>query len=196
MLIRRVGFALACLLAWITSPATADVIYQYTGNPFTTVTSPYTTSDFVSGTIQLSSILPPNLNQASIQVNAFRFSDGIQTLTSANLGLPTDSLVSTDGSGAVVGFWEFVFGGRNPEAPTIQTLNAFPGMQGPVTQDEGRLGNLAMGEPIGANTNSPGVWTLVPEPSTALLLASGVVGLAVRRRRAREGASFGERAPE
>ena len=195
MLIRRVGFALG-LLAWITSPATADVIYQYTGNPFTTVASPYTTSDFVSGTIALSSILPPNLNQAPIQANAFSFSDGVQTLTSANLGLPTDSLVSTDGSGAIAGFWEFVFGGRNPEAPIIQTLNALQGMQGPVTQDEGRLGNLAMGAPIGANTNSPGVWTLVPEPSTALLLASGVVGLAVRRRRAREGASFGERAPE
>jgi len=185
MLIRRVGFALACLLAWITSPATADVIYQYTGNPFTTVASPYTTRDFVSGTIELSSILPPNLKQAPIQVNAFRFGDGVQTLTSANLGLPTDSLVSTDGSGAIAGFWEFVFGGRNPEAPIIQTLNAFQGMQGPVTQDEGRLGNLAMGAPIGANTNDPGVWTLVPEPSTALLLASGVVGLAVRRRRAR-----------
>ncbi|HME72793.1 MAG TPA: hypothetical protein VKM54_23435, partial [Myxococcota bacterium] len=61
MLIRRVGFALACLLAWIASPATADVIYQYIGNPFTTVTSPYTTSEFVSGTIELSSVLPPNL---------------------------------------------------------------------------------------------------------------------------------------
>jgi hypothetical protein len=192
MPIQRVGFALACLLAWTTSPATADVIYQYTGNPFTTVASPYTTSDFISGTIELSSILPPNLNQASIQVNAFSFSDGVQTLTSATLGSPTDSLVSTDGSGAIVAFWEFVFGGSNPEASSIQTLNAFPGMQGPVTKDEGRLGNLAMGEPIGANTNSPGVWTLVPEPSTTLLLASGVVCLAVRRRHAR-GASLGER---
>jgi len=193
MLIRRVGFALACLLAWIASPATADVIYQYIGNPFTTVTSPYTTSEFVSGTIELSSVLPPNLNQAPIQVNAFSFSDGVQTLTSATLGLPTDSLVSTDGSGTIVGFWEFVFGGSNPEAPIIQTLNAFPGMQGPVTQDEERLGNLAMGEPIGANTNNPGVWTLVPEPCTMICVATGIVGLAVRRRRAR-GASLGERA--
>jgi hypothetical protein len=185
MLIRRVGFALACLLAWIASPAAADVIYQYTGNPFTTATSPYTTSDFVSGTIELSSVLPPNLNQASIQVNAFSFSDGVQTLTSATLGSPTDSLVSTNGSGTIVGFWEFVFGGRNPEAPIIQTLDAFPGMQGPVTQDEGRLGNLAMGEPIGANTNNTGVWTLVPEPSTMIGVATGIVGLAVRRCRAR-----------
>src|SRR5271157_4794683 len=193
MLIRRVGFALACLLAWIASPATADVIYQYIGNPFTTVTSPYTTSEFVSGTIELSSVLPPNLNQAPTQVNAFSFSDGVQTLTSATLGLPTDSLVSTDGSGTIVGFWEFVFGGSNPEAPIIQTLNAFPGMQGPVTQDEERLGNLAMGEPIGANTNNPGVWTLVPEPCTMICVATGIVGLAVRRRRAR-GASLGERA--
>jgi hypothetical protein len=161
----------------------ADVIYNYTGNPFTTATSPYTTGNFISGTIDLSSVLPPNLNEAPIQLTAFSFGDGVQTLTSASLPVPTDSLVITDASGAITGFWRFVFGGGNPDAPVIQTLNSVPGMQGSMTQDEGRLGNVAMGTAIGSNTNDPGIWMLVPEPSTMIFVAAGVVALAVRRQR-------------
>lgn len=181
MLTRRVGLLLVWLLAWTASPTIADVIYKYAGNPFTTATSPYTTSDFVFGTIELSSILLPNLNEAPIQLTAFSFSDGVQTLTSASLPIPTDSLVSTDASGAIASFWRFEFGGKNPDAPVIQTLNGVPGL---MTQDEGRLGNLTMGASIGANSNDPGVWTLVPEPSPIILVTTGIVGLAVRRHRA------------
>jgi hypothetical protein len=178
---RRVGLLAVWSVVWTATPATADVIYKYTGHPFTTATSPFMTSDFVSGTIEVLSVLPPNLNESPIQVTAFSFSDGVQTLTSARLPVPTESLVSTDASGAIAGFWEFVFGG-NPDAPVIQTLNGVLGTQGAITQDEGRLGNLAIGESIGLNSNDPGIWMLVPEPSTMVLVGVSIVGVAVGRR--------------
>jgi len=179
---RRVGFLLACLLAWIASPATADVIYQYTGKPFTTVTSPYTTSDFVSGTIQLPSVLPANLSFTQIQVNAFSFSDGVQTLTSANStltppGVPPGNspTVSTDGSGAITA-WSFVVD-QQSSGNGISTVNAFnaPG-------DEGALGVLPVPTASGMNSNNPGVWTLVPEPSTGSLSALSLLMLGVTAR--------------
>jgi len=48
-------------VVWVAPLANADVIYQYTGNPFTTVTGPYTTGDFVSITFTTPDTLVPNL---------------------------------------------------------------------------------------------------------------------------------------
>jgi len=55
--------------------------YQYTGNPFTTVSAPYTTSDFVSGMVTLAGPLAPNMPLDFVSPTAFSFSDGHQTIT-------------------------------------------------------------------------------------------------------------------
>ena len=46
-------------------PASVQAVpttYQYTGNPFTDVSGPYTTSDFVTAIVTLAGPLPPNFS--------------------------------------------------------------------------------------------------------------------------------------
>lgn len=179
MLTRGIGIALCCALAWIASSATA-VTYQYTGNPFTETAGPYTTADFVSGTIELSSVLPSNMSLGPITVNAYSFSDGVNTLTQTNSSLAQSS-VSTNGNGVITD-WSVEM--LAPSGSQISTNNGSS-----LTADDGLLPGIPPAG-FGQNSNNAGVWTLVPEPSTALLFATGVVGLAARRHRAR-GASIG-----
>ena len=173
---KGLDLALACLLVWLASAANADVIYQYTGNPFTTVPSPYSMGDFVSGTIQLSAVLPPDSgnvllgSNTPIALDGYSFSDGVGTLTFAN-SIVALAQVSTNGSGAIT-VWSFEFSGTGHG---IVTQNVPPG-PGSI-QD---LGDTTVRASI---VNDPGTWTLVPEPSTLTLSAIGLSVLAAARRK-------------
>jgi hypothetical protein len=57
--------ALAALVGWA-SPAAATAIYVYQGNPFTTASAPYDTSDFLSGQLELTAELAPNLTDVDV----------------------------------------------------------------------------------------------------------------------------------
>jgi len=185
-LAKGLGFALACLLVWLAAVANADVIYQYTGNLFTTPPSPYTMGDFVSGTIQLSAALPANETSLDllavntpITLDGYSFSDGVGNLTFAN-AIASFAMLSTNGSGVITA-WNFKYHGIGHD---MTTNNVGPG----TGQD---LGDILYAQ--ASVFDNPGTWTLVPEPSALLLVATGVVGIAVRRHPAR-GASLGERA--
>jgi hypothetical protein len=69
------------ILATMGTLARADVVYTYTGNPFTSVLGSYTTSDFVSVSFTLATPLGPNFAFAFISPTDFTFSDGQQTFT-------------------------------------------------------------------------------------------------------------------
>src|SRR5215469_6254383 len=91
MLPRGLSAALACLLVGSASSANADVIYQYRGPDFTSATSPYTTSDFVSASFQLPAALGGNLTGVTVCpvseaacTAPYSVSDGVDTLTNAN----------------------------------------------------------------------------------------------------------------
>jgi len=77
--------------------ASADTIYTYTGMPFTSALSPYTTSDYVSGWIDLAAPLSAGRPLTGIVPVSFSFSDGLQTITASNalsgsvIDLATDS---------------------------------------------------------------------------------------------------------
>jgi hypothetical protein len=72
------GLSLAFLVApWLE----AANIYTYTGHDFTVVNGPYTTSDFESVSVTLSSPLAYNSGLTGYTPTAFSFSDGVQTLT-------------------------------------------------------------------------------------------------------------------
>jgi hypothetical protein len=172
---KGLGLSLACLLLWLAPAANADVIYQYTGNPFTTVPSPYTVGDIVSGTIQLSAALPPNSgnvllgSNTPISLDGYSFSDGVGTLTSAN-SIVALADVSTNGSG-VITVWSFEFSGTGHG---IVSQNVPPG-PGSI-QD---LGDTTVRASV---VNNPGTWTLVPEPSTLTLFGLAIALLVWARK--------------
>src|SRR4029453_11853479 len=71
----------------------ASVTYQYTGNHFTEVSGPYTTSMFVTVMVTfaapLGGTLPPFTDVTPI---AFTFFDGVQTLSSSTPGIFIDAI--------------------------------------------------------------------------------------------------------
>ena len=74
----------ALSLAYPASVQAVPTTYVYTGNPFTDVTGPYSTSDFVTAMVTLASPLPANMPLTQVTPLAFSFSDGVQTITNQN----------------------------------------------------------------------------------------------------------------
>jgi hypothetical protein len=92
----------ALSIAYPASVQAVPTTYQYTGNPFTTVQGPYTTSDFVSGILTLAGPLAPNFTGV-VTPTAFTFSDGVQTLT--NLTTPGFGFFFVTGPAGEITAW-------------------------------------------------------------------------------------------
>src|SRR5438477_10304718 len=95
------SLAIALSVALVAQPMFANTIYLYTGNPFTNVTAPYTTSDFVSAMVTLAGPLAPNMPFTSVTPTAFTLSDGVQTITNFNATFPPGSSFATGPTGAI-----------------------------------------------------------------------------------------------
>ncbi len=204
MLIYRAAVLIAFSLA-IAAPSTATVIYHYTGVPFTHFldeTSPsgsFTTSDFVSVTLEFAAPLAADSPPQDVEPNllSFRVSDGRSTLTDSSAVLSA-FVVGTDAFGAIdewyISAQGFLFEPTSvgEQAPLISTTNQ-PNAQ---NADYGNLFECtavtgegvctAAGTDLGsvefvAGSNA-GTWTVIPEPTTALLLGLGLMGLGVSRR--------------
>ena len=174
---------MAVLLAAIVSVfgatgASADAIYTYTGNDFTTVTptlsSLYTTSDFVSVTLTLTAPLQDNLNLASVipDVVSVAISDGVMSYDLAEF---PDTLLegpiiefSTNATGDITNWEVSLIAAPSISGSIIQTYNT-------PTQifDEGQFARAGECPCTGFNTNSPGSWTPVPAPT----IGTGIPGL-------------------
>ena len=70
----------ALSLAYPASVQAVPTTYVYTGNPFTIVSGPYSTSDFVTAMVTLASPLPANMPLTQVTPLAFSLSDGVQTI--------------------------------------------------------------------------------------------------------------------
>jgi hypothetical protein len=97
------------------SAARADVVYEYSGNNFTSFSPPYTGDDSISGRLVFASALGDNLNFASVNPTSFSFSDSVQTISNtsylqASGGLSTQFLIATNVSGDITGWNILVFG--------------------------------------------------------------------------------------
>ena len=100
----------------------AGVTYQYTGNTFTQVSGPYTTSDFVTAMVTLAAPLGPNHNlDDPVTPVAFTLSDGVQTITNFTSSL-AQFLFSTDATGVITG-WRIGVSGFGGPANEIFTQN-------------------------------------------------------------------------
>jgi hypothetical protein len=180
----------AMLMFAFGTAAHATVTYEYTGIPFTYVQSPYTTDDFVSGTMTLNTALGPNLVEYFLGSAEFTpngnlvdltMSDGVQTIHALEACVnPNYCRVSTDASGNIV---EWVLGafGQGGDVITFNLPNCpecFP--PNPMydivqTTDANGLSPYAQTTPGVV----PGVWTtVIPEPSTEILMLIGLFALA------------------
>lgn len=178
---------LSALILVLPLPLLADTVYSYTGNPFTTYygsPTQFTAADFVSGSFTVATPLADNLSSQLISPTSFSFSNGIDTLSSADLNV-NDAVfnVVTDSTGAIDQWIVYI---------QTSTVSLYTHQLGSGSYDGGLAGAGSSNVEQGVVDNDPGTWTetsttdpsAVPEPNTLALLSSGVLGLVgmVRRR--------------
>lgn len=150
--------------------AHADVILSYTGNDFTDVVSPYTTSDKVTATITLASALLPSQPETQVFPVSFSLNDGVQTITNLTSDVSSEFYFATDSSGSV-NAWNIITEFGPIPSPFISSENDSNGVQ-----DEG----AEVLPTSGTNMNDPGTWKVTnaaPAPPLSNLATMGVLGV-------------------
>jgi hypothetical protein len=177
------GVLAMCLAA----PAKADSVESYTGNTYTNVSVPssgYTTASFITATLTFQNPLPSNASlaygyggigtrTATDPLLAFSISDGSQTL---NLSNGLNIFLVTGSQGQIVSWFVGACGAPCSSALNIDTQFGLPGPFATLGADGSTPGSY--GTAFAYNTDDPGKWTSVPEPSSLLMLGAGILGLA------------------
>jgi hypothetical protein len=176
----------ALSLAHPASVQAVPTTYEYTGNPFTDVDAPYTTSDFVTAMVTLADKLPPNMPLTQVNPTAFTLFDGVFGVDG-----PRNSdgffLLATDASGAISQWYVSAESG-DISGPSIGTINTPT-----LVRDRGGLTSEFGCVFCASNEMSPGVWsrgTPAPESgSTLSLMTLTLMALGVAARRFKRGAA-------
>ena len=165
----------ALSLAYPASVQAVPTTYQYTGNPFTDVSGPYTTSDFVTAMITLAGPLGANMPLTEVSPIAFTLSDGVQTITNIDPILFLHLKFATDATGSIRLWQVAVLTFPNRTIGTTRTTSAFD------------LAATVFPPGFGENFRSPGVWNgrpTVPDAGSTLSLMTltlTALGLAARQ---------------
>jgi hypothetical protein len=151
--------------------------YHYTGNHFTDVTDPYTTSDFVTAMVTLAGPLGANMPLTHVNPTAFTFFDGVQTLNSTNSHPnPIAFSFATNANGEIISWAVEVDGGGS--------IFTFNDVLGAVD------GAHISGGVVSRNRDDPGVWSqgnATPDAGSTLslmtltLMALGLVARQFKR---------------
>jgi len=147
----------ALSLAYPASVRAVPITYQYTGNHFTDVSGPYTTSMFVTAMVTLAAPLAANMPPfTDVTPIAFTFFDGVQTLSSSNPDIDLDTFqVGTNAAGQITSWQILVTSG--PVTSNIFIITS----GGPIDihpHDTGGQPDLEGGAE-GFNFFMPGVWS-------------------------------------
>jgi hypothetical protein len=151
------------------SASANSVLYSYTGNPFTIVQSPYTTSDSVTASIVLSAALGDSLTDANVTPTSYTLTDGQQTNTNLNSIGSTLFQFSTNATGKITDW-------------TIET-NTLVGLINTqsISSEMVDVGQLTSTFALGENLNNPGKWAgpnqpiaSTPLPAALPLFATGL----------------------
>jgi hypothetical protein len=170
----------------------ADTIYTYTGKSFTTGVngpvpeSPYTTNDFVTGSITLANPLASNLKLELVTPISFSLTAGPLTTTDTSTPYSFALAFSTDASGNIIGWALYTYNYLTPATPDgaifvdahLNSSNVLVG------GDSASFNTGTETDPayVGGQSATPGTWTVsntsaVPEPSTLFLMGTGAIGV-------------------
>jgi hypothetical protein len=193
------------LLLLTATDAKGSVIYSYTGHAFTLLfvdgttppPRPYNSGDRVSGFLELAAPLAGNLSFAELTFLSFSFSDGVNTIASAN---STDASFrfTTNAYGDIVGWTARADLAGDGSLRRIATVkDQYAGLIdfgrhescGPGSLPPGCEADALWYDTGGAVVDMPGTWTLqvnsVPEPTSMILIGTAFSAVfAARRRRA------------
>jgi hypothetical protein len=170
--------ALAVVLS-VTAVQAVPTTYVYTGNFFTVVVPPYTTSDRVTATVELASPLPANMSLGSVTPLAFSVSDGLQTIT--NLTAEGSFFTFQTGAAGEITAW-VAQAFSNSGLQSIATLFAPAG-----NFDSAAIGfDPQIGLISASNEGEPGTWSRASVPDAAstlslLFLSLTALGVAARQ---------------
>jgi hypothetical protein len=176
----------ALSLAYPASVQAVPTTYKYTGNHFTDVSGPYTTSMFVTAMVTLAGPLPANF-EGFVTPLAFTFSDGVQTITNLISNSFTFFEFFTGPTGQIERWEVSVFKtGPHPEFVEFQIAT----WNDPVEDDngdvEGVFDSVVFQGPNAFNEQQPGVWEIrsaVADTGTTLsLMTLSLMALGVATR--------------
>ena len=145
-----------------TVSAAGTFTYTYTGNDFTSASSPYSTSDAVRGSFIVPSPLADNLISVDIssQVSVFSFTDGVNRITESHTGQTPRFVVSTDPSGNITSWDLTLINGNPPTNNAIFTCNGITTYLNSCPNGPSDSAYELNGAGPGAsNLSSPGTWT-------------------------------------
>jgi hypothetical protein len=176
------GVLAMCLAA----PVKADSVESYTGNAYTNVAVPssgYTTASFITATLTFKNPLPANASlaygyggigtpTATDPLLAFSISDGAATF---NLSNGLNIFLVTGSQGQIVSWFVGACAAPCSSALNIDTQFGLPSPFATLGADGSTLGSY--GSASAYNTDDPGTWTSVPEPSSFLMLGAGILSL-------------------
>jgi len=183
--LRKILLALTAIAALLVAyPASLQAVpttYQYTGHPFTDVSGPYTTSDFVTVMLTLAGPLGANMPLTQVTPAAFTLFDGVQTITNLTANGATSFFFATDASGSIIGWTvlaSIIDGTGGHQIESFNTVGIAMFDEGSTTHPDGT------GE-SGLNFDAPGTWARrVPDTGSTLSLMTltlMALGLVARR---------------